>query len=72
MPIITVQMLAGRTSAQKGLFIERIAHATVATLGVPEDAVRIVLNEIAPEDWGVGPRTMADLRSADAADLPPG
>ena len=62
MPIITVKMLSGRTPEQKRLFIERVAQAAVEALGVPEEAVRIVFDDIAPEDWGVGSRNMAELR----------
>jgi 4-oxalocrotonate tautomerase len=62
MPIINVQMLSGRTPEQKGALIKELAEATIRALGVPEDAVRIVLTEVETEHWGVGPRTMADLR----------
>ena len=60
LPIIAVQMLAGCTPAQKSTLIERLAPAAIEMLGVPDDAVRIVLNDISPDDWGVGTRTMAD------------
>ena len=62
MPLINVQMLSGRTPAQKSAFIKELAEAAIRTLGVPEEAIRVVLTEVEPEHWGVGTRTMADIR----------
>ena len=64
MPIITVQMLEGRTPAQKRNLIEALGQAAVKMIDVPEEAVRVILTEVAPEHWGVGSRSMADLRNA--------
>lgn len=62
MPLITIQMMTGRTPAQKSAFIKAIAEATVANLGVPEDAIRIILTEVSPDNWANGSRTMAEIR----------
>jgi 4-oxalocrotonate tautomerase len=64
MPIINVQLLRGRTAAQKSTFIKEVATVAMRTLEVPEHAVRIVLSEVEPEDWGVGTRTMVEFRAA--------
>ena len=64
MPLINIQMLSGRTPEQKNALMERVAQATVDTLGVPEEAIRIVLSEVAPEHWGIGARSMAALKLA--------
>jgi 4-oxalocrotonate tautomerase len=61
-PIINVQFLEGRTREHKGVLIERLANVLVETLDVPEDAIRIILTEVSPDDWGVGGRSMAALR----------
>jgi 4-oxalocrotonate tautomerase len=63
MPIISVQMLSGRTAAQKSAFIKQVADIAVHTLEVPERAVTIVLTEVSAENWGVGGRTMAEQRA---------
>ena len=54
MPIITVQMLPGRSPAQKRELIRGLAEAAVQALDVPEQSIRILLTEIPPEHWGVG------------------
>ena len=64
MPVITVQMLDGRTVAQKKALIAELAEAAKRALGVPDEAIRVLLNEMPPEHYGVGSRTMAEMRSA--------
>jgi 4-oxalocrotonate tautomerase len=62
MPVINVQMLSGRTPEQKSALVSALAEVTQQLLGVPEDAVRVILTETPPENWGVGGRTMAEIR----------
>ena len=64
MPIINVQMLSGRSPAQKSALIAELADAPRRSLGVPEEALRIILTEVAPENWGVGGGSMAGIQSA--------
>ncbi len=60
MPIINVQLLAGRTPAQKRALIRELADGTIRALGVAEQSIRVVLTEVAPEHWGVGGATKAE------------
>lgn len=64
MPIIQVNLLAGRPMATKQRFMRALTDAAVATLDVPIDTVRILLNEIPPEHWATGgqPKKPADER----------
>lgn len=64
MPVINVQMLAGRTPEQKSDLIRELAEATVRALGVPEQSIRVLLTEIDPAHWGVGTRSKADQGEA--------
>lgn len=68
MPLINVQMLAGRTADQKRALIQELAEAAKRVLGVPDEALRIILTDVPPENWGVGHRTMAELRAEPPAD----
>lgn len=63
MPVINIQLVSGRTPAQKLALIKEVAGATSRTLGVPEDAVRILLTEFEPENYALGSQTMAELRA---------
>lgn len=61
MPIISVQLLQGRNADQKRALIRELAQGAVRALGVQEQAVRVILTEVAPEHWGVGTSTKADM-----------
>ena len=60
MPIINVQMLSGRTAEQKQHLIRELAEGTIRALGVPEQAIRILLTEVEPQHWGVGTISKAE------------
>lgn len=60
MPIINVALLQGRSTEAKAALIRRLTDATVETLGVPRDAVRVLLNEVPPEHWGAAGVTKAE------------
>ena len=53
MPIIQVNMLEGRTTAQKRAMIAAVTDAIVESLGVRRDSVRIMINEMHPEHFAV-------------------
>ena len=54
MPIIQVNLLEGRTVAQKRAMIAAVTDAVVDSLGVKRDTVRIMINEIQPEHFALG------------------
>lgn len=60
MPIITINLLTGRDQARKSALIREVADAAVRTLDVPLASVRVILNELPPEHWGIGNETKAD------------
>ena len=51
MPIIHVNVLAGRSHEQKAAFAKAATEAAAAHLGAPAAAVRVLFHEIAPSDW---------------------
>jgi 4-oxalocrotonate tautomerase len=60
MPIITVNLLTGRDAEKKSALIREIADAAVRALDVPLASVRVILNEVPPEHWGIGNETKAE------------
>ena len=60
MPLISVQIVKGRTREQKRSLIRGLAEAAITALGVPEQSVRVLLTEIEPEHWGIGLKTKMD------------
>lgn len=60
MPLINVQILEGRSEAQKRQLMQGLARAAMVALDAPEQAVRVILTEVPPLHWGVGLKTKAD------------
>jgi 4-oxalocrotonate tautomerase len=52
MPIITVQLLEGRTDEQKRALVEKVTDAVSETTGAPK--------EIKPNDYGVAGKRPSD------------
>lgn len=48
MPTIMVNMLEGRTHEQKKGFAQDVTNAAVNNLGVPPQAVTVIINEVKP------------------------
>lgn len=62
MPIISVVLAEGRTAAMKREFIRGLTEATVNTLGVGPEQVRIILNETPLGHYAVGGVTFAETQ----------
>lgn len=53
MPILDITLLEGRDDQKKGELIRAVTDATVRSLGVPPEAVRVLLREISPSHFAV-------------------
>lgn len=69
MPIITVNLLAGRDKARKTALIRELSETTARVLDAPLDSVRVILNEMAPDYFGIGGET-AEERAKRAGEEP--
>jgi 4-oxalocrotonate tautomerase len=63
MPIIQLNIAEGRTVAQKVAAMGAITDAVVRTLDVRPDQVRILINEVSPDNFSIAGETMA-MRAA--------
>lgn len=63
MPIIQVTMLEGRSPDQKRDFMARLTSAAVEALGSDPQSVRIVLNEVSPDHFGVAGESMTERQA---------
>ena len=63
MPFITVQLIEGRSVEQKHALIKEISEAAIRVLDADPDNVRIVINEVTADDWGVGGVAVAASRA---------
>ncbi|SEH03240.1 4-oxalocrotonate tautomerase [Nonomuraea solani] len=60
MPNITVEILTGRTSAQRAAFARVVTDAVVDVLGAPRHLVRVQFNEIEPDRLALGGELVSD------------
>ncbi len=57
MPMITVQMLPGRTAAQKAELVSRLTDVFLDTCGTPNQpkaGVWVLIEEVPAEHWAIG------------------
>ena len=67
MPIIQMNLMQGRSEAMKRDAIVAVTDAVVRTLGVRREQVRIMINELLPENYGMGGETAKQLLHAATA-----
>lgn len=60
MPVIHVNMNAGRTTEQKREFSEVVTREAARILKCPPEVVWIVFNDVASEDWATGGVLLSD------------
>ncbi|MBC8009637.1 MAG: 4-oxalocrotonate tautomerase family protein [Burkholderiales bacterium] len=61
MPLAQIHILEGRTDEQKSAVIEKVSAALAEALGVPLDAVRVVIAEVPKTQWGIGGKSVKAL-----------
>ncbi|MCK6163014.1 4-oxalocrotonate tautomerase [Bacillus pumilus] len=61
MPIVTVQMLEGRTDEQKRALVEKVTDAVVETTGAVAEKVSVIIEEMKKEHYAVAGKRISDL-----------
>lgn len=61
MPFAQIHILEGRTEEQKRAVIEKVTAALVEAVGVPVEAVRVLITEVPKTHWGIGGKSAKDL-----------
>lgn len=54
MPLIQVTLIEGRSPEAKAALIRGLTEAAVSAVGAPLSAVRVILQEVPADNWGVG------------------
>jgi len=60
MPIIRVEMWAGRTLEQKRELVEVLTRETARIIKTDPDSIYIVIEDVKKENWGAGGRLCSD------------
>ncbi|MFP7296787.1 2-hydroxymuconate tautomerase [Neobacillus niacini] len=53
MPFIQVNILKGRSPEKKELLIREVTNVVSEVLEAPVQSIRIMINELEPEHWGI-------------------
>jgi 4-oxalocrotonate tautomerase len=53
MPIATINILEGRTDAQKERLIVKMTEAIEEAIGAPKASIRIIINEMPKQHFGI-------------------
>ena len=60
MPIIRIEMVAGRTAEQKRELVEALTRETARIAKTSPDSVMVIIEDVAKENWGVGGKLLSD------------
>jgi len=60
MPIIRVEMFAGRSLEQKRELVAALTEATARIAGCSPDSVYVVIDDVKKENWGAGGQLCSD------------
>ncbi|ADC49493.1 4-oxalocrotonate tautomerase [Alkalihalophilus pseudofirmus OF4] len=60
MPIVTVQLLEGRTDDQKRALVEKVTDAVSETTGAPAERISVIIDEMKPTNFAVNGKRLSD------------
>jgi 4-oxalocrotonate tautomerase len=63
MPVVMINMLCGRDKDTKKLLLKNMTAAVTATLGVAPESVRVIINELPADHYGVAGLPILEYRS---------
>jgi 4-oxalocrotonate tautomerase len=62
MPVVIVNMLAGRSAATKRALLKKMTAAVTSSLDVPPESVRVIIQEMAAGHYGIAGLPVDDYR----------
>ena len=68
MPIIRVEMLPGRTVAQKRALVESLTEGFLQSCGGRKEAIQVIITETEADNWGIGAKLLADKHEPDTSE----
>ena len=62
MPIATINIVEGRSDEKKEKLIEKVSLAIAESLDAPLETVRVIINEMPKQHFGIGGKSAKKLR----------
>jgi len=63
MPVVIVNMLSGRDAATKKAMLKKVTAALTSTLAVAPESVRIIIQEMPSEHYGIAGLPVEEYRA---------
>jgi len=60
MPIIRIEMVAGRSQEQKRELAEALTRETARIAGTSPSSIMVIIEDVAKENWAVGGKLLSD------------
>ena len=54
MPIAYINIMEGRSDEQKEAMVAEVTAAISRTIGAPEETIRVLINDVPKQNWGIG------------------
>ena len=61
MPIVRIDLRAGRTVEQKRKLVETVTKAVVDSVGAPAESVTVIIQDMAKEDHAIAGKLDCDM-----------
>ena len=61
MPIVSINIIEGRSDEQKERMIDAVSDALASSLDAPKESVRIMINEMPKQHFGIGGQSAKKL-----------
>ena len=65
MPLVQITILQGRSTAQKHRLLREITAVVSEVLEAPKERVRVCINEVHPDCWGIAGEPASVVRAAE-------
>ncbi len=62
MPFVNIRIVKGVNDQSKSRIAESVAKAISAETGIASKSIWVVFEDVRPEEWFVGERSVADVR----------
>ena len=63
MPVVIVNMLAGRSTETKKVLLKKVTAAVTSALAVAPESVRVIIQEMANEHYGIAGLPVEEYRA---------
>ncbi len=61
MPIVSINIIEGRSDEQKERMIDAVSDALASSLDAPKESVRVMINEMPKQHFGIGGQSAKKL-----------